>query len=250
MNTISTPAQRSGVHRRFAGGARRPSASLVALKTLGGLLLGTILGLPLHAEQDWRAVTLPTLAETAAGFAQPPKEYSAIDWAIWGGRQTKERIIADIDKVYTNGGGVYMINNSRGVEPKYLSPEYLDLVKTAVAECQRHGMKVWIEGDCGYPDGFAGGLISEQYPQLGMQGIVAAQIEAFKAFPPARRWTCRCRRTPWALWPVRAPSLRRRPRRRRTARTIRRLPHRPAGRCRCRRMESLNTTCPGGAAGN
>ena len=34
-------------------------------------------------------------------------------------------------------------------------------------------MKVWIEGDAGYPDGFAGGMISRDYPQLGMQGIVA-----------------------------------------------------------------------------
>ena len=34
-------------------------------------------------------------------------------------------------------------------------------------------MKVWIEGDAGYPDGFAGGMISKDYPQLAMQGIVA-----------------------------------------------------------------------------
>ena len=49
----------------------------------------------------------------------------------------------------------------------------MDLVKTVVQECKKNGMKVWIEGDCGYPDGFAGGLISKDYPQLGMQGIVA-----------------------------------------------------------------------------
>ena len=116
---------------------------------------------------------MPTVAEAAAAFAQPPMEYGAIHWAIWGGPQTKERIISDIDKIHANGGGVYMINNSRGVLPKYLSPEYMDLVKTVVQECKKNGMKVWIEGDCGYPDGFAGGLISEQYPQLGMQGIVS-----------------------------------------------------------------------------
>jgi hypothetical protein len=116
---------------------------------------------------------VPTVAEAAASFAQPPMEYGAIHWAIWGGPQTKERIIADIDGIYANGGGVYMINNSRGVQPKYLSPEYMDLVKTVVQECKKRGMKVWIEGDCGYPDGFAGGLISQEYPQLGMQGIVA-----------------------------------------------------------------------------
>jgi hypothetical protein len=130
------------------------------------------LSLPLCAAQQWREITMPTVAEAAASFAQPPKEYSAIHWAIWGGPQTKERILATIEQVYTNGGGVYMINNSRGVQPKYLSPEYMDLVKFAVEECKKRGMKVWIEGDCGYPDGFAGGLISEEYPLLGMQGIV------------------------------------------------------------------------------
>ena len=106
-------------------------------------------------------------------FAQPPTEYAAIHWAVWGGPQNKDRIISDIDKIHANGGGVYMINNSRGVQPKYLSPEYLDIVKAVVQECKKNGMKVWIEGDCGYPDGFAGGFISEQYPQLGMQGIVS-----------------------------------------------------------------------------
>jgi hypothetical protein len=128
--------------------------------------------LPLHAAQPWREVTVPTVAEAAASFARPPSDYGAIHWAIWGGPQSKARIIADIDRIHANGGGVYMINNSRGVQPKYLSPEYMDLVKTVVEECKKNGMKVWIEGDCGYPDGFAGGLISQDYPQLGMQGIV------------------------------------------------------------------------------
>jgi alpha-L-rhamnosidase len=131
------------------------------------------LSLPLHAAQPWREVTVPTVADAATSFAQPPMEYRAIYWAIWGGTQTKGRILANIERVYTNGGGVFMINNSRNVQPKYLSPEYMDLVKFVVAECKKRGMKVWIEGDCGYPDGFAGGLISEKYPQLGMQGIVA-----------------------------------------------------------------------------
>jgi hypothetical protein len=129
--------------------------------------------LTLYGDQPYREITMPTVAEATALFAQPQKEYSAIHWAIWGGQQSKERIISDIEKIYESGGGVYMINNSRGVKPAYLSPEYMDLVKTVVQECKKRGMKVWIEGDCGYPDGFAGGLISKKYPQLGMQGIVS-----------------------------------------------------------------------------
>jgi hypothetical protein len=143
------------------------------MKLASQLLLLALIAPALYGAQPYREITMPTVAEAAATFARPQKEYGAIHWAIWGGLQTKERILSDIQHIYANGGGVYMINNSRGVRPKYLSPEYMELVKFVVQECKKRGMKVWIEGDCGYPDGFAGGLISKDYPQLGMQGIVA-----------------------------------------------------------------------------
>ena len=121
----------------------------------------------------WQRITLPTVAEAAAAFPKPPREYGTIHWAIWGGQQTREKILADIEQIEANGTFVVMIDNSRGLRPKYFSPEYLDLVKFAVEECKKRGMKVWIEGDAGYPDGFAGGRISSDYPGLGMQAIVA-----------------------------------------------------------------------------
>ena len=127
----------------------------------------------MEAQNSWWQVTVPSVSEAATSFKTPPSEYGAIHWAIWGGKQTKERIVADIEQIYANGGRVYMINNSRGLRPLYFSPEYLDLVKLVVQECKKRGMKVWIEGDAGYPDGFAGGMISRDYPNLGMQGIVA-----------------------------------------------------------------------------
>jgi len=125
------------------------------------------------ASRPWQTITLPTVAEAAAAFPSPPHETGAIHWAIWGGEQSKEKILATIEHIYANGTYVVMIDNSRGLRPKYFTPEYLDLVKFTVAECKKRGMKVWIEGDAGYPDGFAGGMISQDYPQLGMQGIVA-----------------------------------------------------------------------------
>ena len=90
----------------------------------------------------------------------------------WGSLPAQERIRADIEHIEANGASGYMIN-SGGKQPKYLSPEYMELFKVAVQECKKHGVKMWIEGDDGYPDGFAGGMISRDYPQLGMQGIVA-----------------------------------------------------------------------------
>jgi len=123
--------------------------------------------------QPWQQVTVPTVAQAAAGFAAPPAPYRVIHWSFWGGPMTKERIQADIERLAAHGVGVYMLNNSRGLRPPYLSPEYLELVKFAVEQCKAHGIRVWIEDDGGYPSGFAGGLISRDHRQLGMQGIVA-----------------------------------------------------------------------------
>ena len=166
-------------------------------------------------------------------FPKPPKEYGAIHWAIWGGPQTKERIIADIDHIHANGGGVYMINNSQRVQPKYLSPEYMDLVKTVVQECKKNGMKVWIETDCGYPDGFAGGLISRDYPQLGMQGIIADA-----------HCTVAAGQTLDIPLPVDTLGIVANPRA--EARRRRRTrPRRRSSSCRCRLTESSNIRCQG-----
>jgi len=138
-----------------------------------GIIILMLLPSLASAQSPWQQVNVPSVRDVARSFVNPPAEYGAIHWAIWGGQQTKERIVADINQIHANGGTVYMINNSRGLLPKYFTPEYLDLVKTVVTECKKLGMKVWIEGDAGYPDGFAGGMISRDYPELGMQGIVA-----------------------------------------------------------------------------
>ena len=135
------------------------------------LLLG--LALSLRAAETWREITRPTVAEAAAAFPGPPREYGTIHWAIWGGPQTREKILADLERLEAGGTYVVMINASRGLQPKYFSPEFLDLIKFTVAECKRRGMKVWLEDDAGYPSGMAGGLISAEHPELGMQALVA-----------------------------------------------------------------------------
>ena len=84
------------------------------MKTLLRFTLLACLSLQLRAAQPWREITVPTVAEAAAAFPKPPKEYGAIHWAIWGGQLSKERILADIERIDANGGGVYMINNSGG----------------------------------------------------------------------------------------------------------------------------------------
>jgi hypothetical protein len=141
------------------------------MKILPRIVMFAGLPLALSAAQPWQEVIVPSVAEAAAAFPSPPKEYGAITWAT-GFPAPKERIIADIDNTAKNGGSVYMIN-SGGRTVKYLSPEYFELMKVAVDELKKNGMKMWIDGDDGYPDGMAGGMIHQLHPELGMQAIVA-----------------------------------------------------------------------------
>jgi hypothetical protein len=136
-----------------------------------GILL--LVSLAAMAQRPWQQMTAPTVREAAANFRFPPREYGAIHWAIWGGELTRERIVQEFDSLYANG--VYIVNfgPARGMTPKYLSPEYFDLIKFAVDEARKRGMKVWIADEGTYPSGFAGGLIKEKFPRLAMQGIVA-----------------------------------------------------------------------------
>jgi alpha-L-rhamnosidase len=148
--------------------------------------------LPAFAQytQPFQQVTIPSTKEVAANFKAPPREYGAIQpFQSWNGAnanlrlpgipydaaEVRANIVRDLDKLSANG--VFIINLSPGRrapgEGKYLSPEHMAQVKFTVEELQKRNMRMWIQDESDYPSGFAGGYITERYPQLGMQDIVA-----------------------------------------------------------------------------
>ncbi|MGD0859034.1 MAG: glycosyl hydrolase [Terracidiphilus sp.] len=143
------------------------------------LLLLPLLSSAMLAQRPWQEITVPSVAEAAANFKAPPREYGAIQpFASWNGADPQEvraRIVRDFDRLSANG--IFVVNLSPGRrapgEGKYLSPEHMDQVKFTVAEAAKRNMRLWIQDESDYPSGFAGGYISERYPQLGMQDIVA-----------------------------------------------------------------------------
>jgi len=128
---------------------------------------------PQQIVRPWQQITNPTLKEVAGNFKTPPREYGAIHWDIMGGEQNRERITSELDALQKEGMFIVNLGPARGMTPKYLSPEHLALTQFAVQEAKKRGMKIWLADEGSYPSGFAGGKISELYPQLTMQGIVA-----------------------------------------------------------------------------
>src|ERR1039457_1767094 len=148
----------------------------VGMKAAIKLLLFSLLAAALLGQRPWQQVSVPSLRDVAANFKSPPHEYGAIQpFASWNGADPQEvraRIVRDFDRLAANG--IFLVNLSPGRgEPKYLSPEHMDQVKFTVQEAAKRGMRLWIQDESDYPSGFAGGNISRQYPQLGMQGMVA-----------------------------------------------------------------------------
>jgi hypothetical protein len=130
-------------------------------------------------QRPWQQVTFPSTREVAANFKAPPREYGAIQpFQSWNGTdpaEVRQRISRDLDRLSANG--IFIINLSPGRrapgEPAYLSPGHMDQVKYTVAELAKRNMRMWIQDESDYPSGFAGGYITERYPQLGMQDIVS-----------------------------------------------------------------------------
>jgi hypothetical protein len=135
-----------------------------------------LLAAVLPAQRPWQQITVPSVRDVAANFKAPPREYGAIQpFLSWNGTDAKERmarIVQDLDRLSANG--IFIINMSPGRgAPGYLTPEHIAQVKFVVAEAKKRGMKMWIQDECDYPSGFAGGLVSQRYPELTMQGLDA-----------------------------------------------------------------------------
>jgi hypothetical protein len=145
-------------------------------KVLSALALVPLLAAVLPAQRPWQQVTVPSVRDVAANFREPPHYYGAIQpFMGWNGpdaNERKARIVEDLDRLAASG--VFMVNMSPGRgAPEYLSPEHMAQVKFVVQEAKKRGMKLWIQDECDYPSGFAGGLMIKKYPKLAMQGIMA-----------------------------------------------------------------------------
>lgn len=115
----------------------------------------------------------------------PVQYHPAYTW-LWNTTATKEEIEAQIDEMYDAGIRAFYVlgepENFRPtirrthLKPDYLSDEYIELVYHAYAYAKEKGMYTWLYNEGGFPSGFAGGLVREADPTLGIRAIGARTI--------------------------------------------------------------------------
>ena len=123
------------------------------------------------AKNPWQKMQMPTAAEVASAWKNPPSEYGPEPYFGLNGAVTVESLAHDLDTAKSIGFRAVTVQAGNGMATPYLTPEYFAFFKQFAEEAKKRDMRIWIVDDLGYPSGFAGGLISKQTPELRMQAL-------------------------------------------------------------------------------
>lgn len=168
MNSLSA----NGKHCNL----RHAASSCVLILTSVAVIVACGLALPscaqsTDANNPWQKMQMPTAAEVATAWKNPPAEYGPEPYFGLNGAVTVESLAHDLDTAKTIGFRAVTVQAGNGMATPYLTPEYFAFFKQFAEEAKKRDMRIWIVDDLGYPSGFAGGLISKQTPELRMQAL-------------------------------------------------------------------------------
>lgn len=155
---------------------RRSASAWVVLAASITVIVAWVLAVPCSAQSTdaknpWQKMQMPTAAEVAAAWKNPPSEYGPEPYFGLNGAVTIESLAHDLDTAKSIGFRAVTVQAGNGMATPYLTPEYFAFFKQFAEEAKKRDMRIWIVDDLGYPSGFAGGLISKQTPELRMQAL-------------------------------------------------------------------------------
>lgn len=94
-------------------------------------------------------------------FKNPTCEYRAAPFWAWNGRLTSELLLEEIGYLKEMGMGGYHIHVRTGMETKYLSEEYMTLVRNCLEKGKEEKMLTWLYDEDRWPSGAAGGYVTK-----------------------------------------------------------------------------------------
>jgi len=111
------------------------------------------------------------ITKLTEGFKNPsPEHYPVLMW-FWNGDMDEAGITFQLENFREQNITQFFIHPSSGCKVEYLSERYGQLIRHAVNEAKRLGMKYWIYDEFSYPSGHASGYLLERYPECAQQEI-------------------------------------------------------------------------------
>lgn len=125
---------------------------------------------------------------TAELFKNPTAEYRGTPFWAWNNMLTKQELCRQIDVFEEMGLGGFHMHVRTGLKNKYLSDEYMELVKACVEKAKSKGMLAWLYDEDRWPSGAAGGLVTcdEKYRARNLLWTTEKNGKAYASSDPGR----------------------------------------------------------------
>jgi hypothetical protein len=114
----------------------------------------------------------PSASDVLGKFLDPPVEYSLSFYWGWDGNVTEEVMARDMDQFRANNVHIVTLEAGYEMGVSYLSEGWFRKVDTAVQLSKERDMRIYLVDEGKYPSGFAGGIIADKVPELGMKILV------------------------------------------------------------------------------
>lgn len=95
-------------------------------------------------------------------FKSPTSEYRGTPFWAWNCKVDKAKIAEQVKYFKEMGMGGFHIHSRIGLDIKYLSDAFMELVKTAYEAAKENGMLCWLYDEDRWPSGSAGGYVTKK----------------------------------------------------------------------------------------
>ncbi|MCR4615204.1 MAG: hypothetical protein K5756_03555 [Clostridiales bacterium] len=100
-------------------------------------------------------------------FKNPTSEYRGAPFWAWNSFLTSDELCRQIDVFKEMGLGGFHMHVRTGLKNKYLSDEYMKLVKDCVDKAKSNNMLAWLYDEDRWPSGAAGGIVTQDNKYRG-----------------------------------------------------------------------------------
>lgn len=95
-------------------------------------------------------------------FKNPTSEYRATPFWAWNSDLKADELCRQIDIFKKMGLGGFHMHVRTGMSTKYLSDDFMDLIKCCVDKADKEHMLAWLYDEDRWPSGAAGGLVTKE----------------------------------------------------------------------------------------
>ncbi len=94
-------------------------------------------------------------------FKNPTSEYRGAPFFSWNCKLRKKELLWQIDRLKQMGFGGFHMHSRAGMATKYLSGEFMDLIKSCTEKAKAANMLAWLYDEDRWPSGTAGGMVTK-----------------------------------------------------------------------------------------